>query len=127
MFGKRGSQGERLDEPRVISLATHPTRPSHPTGAGVGPAPAQSEGNVRSFTASAASGAQPLHAAAANPPANRKTDEYYELKTQVFAALIDAIDVAQLSKMDTPQAREAIGDIVNDIVTAKKIVMSIAE
>ncbi len=65
--------------------------------------------------------------AAARPQANRKTDEYYALKAQVFAALIEAIDVAQLGKMDVDQAREAIGEIVRDIVTAKKLVMSIAE
>ncbi|MFC4172914.1 CpaF family protein [Microvirga sp. GCM10011540] len=58
---------------------------------------------------------------------SRKSKEYYDLKTQVFAALIDAIDVSQLSRMEAPQARDAIGDIVNDIVTMKKIVMSVAE
>jgi len=57
----------------------------------------------------------------------RKTDEYYTLKAQVFAALIEAIDVTQLGKMDVEQSREAIGEIVRDIVTAKKLVMSIAE
>lgn len=58
---------------------------------------------------------------------SRKTDEYYTLKAQVFGALIDAIDVTQLSKLDSEQSREAIGDIVKDIVTARKLVMSIAE
>jgi pilus assembly protein CpaF len=57
----------------------------------------------------------------------RKTDEYYELKTQVFAALIDSIDVTQLAAMSREQARAAIGEVVNDIVTAKKVVMSISE
>jgi pilus assembly protein CpaF len=57
----------------------------------------------------------------------RKTNEYYELKTQVFGALIDTIDLSQLSKMDGDQAREEIRDIVNDIITVKNVVMSIAE
>ena len=56
-----------------------------------------------------------------------KSDEYYLLKAQVFAALVEAIDVSQLAKMDVIQARDAIGEIVTDIVTAKKIVMSISE
>ncbi|MFC5486391.1 CpaF family protein [Microvirga aerilata] len=58
---------------------------------------------------------------------SRKSNEYYDLKTQIFAALIEAIDLTQLGKMDSEQARKAIGEIVNDIVAAKKVVMSIAE
>jgi pilus assembly protein CpaF len=57
----------------------------------------------------------------------RKTEEYYELKTQVFAALIEAIDVSQLSRMDADEAREEIRGIVSDIIVAKRAVMSIAE
>ena len=60
-------------------------------------------------------------------PKGRKTDEYYDLKTQIFGALIDTIDLSQLSKMDADQAREEIRDIVNDIITVKNVVMSIAE
>jgi pilus assembly protein CpaF len=70
-------------------------------------------------------------APAAPPPVSsgrqRKTDEYYDLKTQIFGALIDTIDLSQLSKMDMDQAREEIRDIVNDIITVKNVVMSIAE
>ncbi|WP_425286947.1 CpaF family protein [Microvirga guangxiensis] len=65
--------------------------------------------------------------ASARAHGGRKTDEYYSLKAQVFATLIEAIDVSQLGKMDLREAREAIGEIVKDIVTAKKFVMSIAE
>jgi pilus assembly protein CpaF len=60
--------------------------------------------------------AQPVRAQPATiptpPPKARKTDEYYELKTQIFGALIDTIDLSQLSKMDMDQAREEIRDIV---------------
>lgn len=69
----------------------------------------------------------PVQEAVPRPQTPRKTDDYYELKTQVFAALIDAIDVTQLGQMELAQARSAIGDIVNDIVTAKKVVMSVVE
>ena len=48
-------------------------------------------------------------------------------RSQVFAALVEAIDVSQLAKMDVIQARDSIGEIVTDIVTAKKVVMSISE
>jgi pilus assembly protein CpaF len=77
-----------------------------------------------------APGKRPTAAAAAPvsvAPRARKTDEYYDLKTQIFGALIDTIDLSQLSKMDADQAREEIRDIVNDIITVKNVVMSIAE
>ncbi len=57
----------------------------------------------------------------------RKTEEYYDVKTQIFGALIDTIDLSQLARMDTEQAREEIRDIVNDIITVKNVVMSISE
>nr|WP_211098030.1 CpaF family protein [Ahrensia sp. R2A130] len=56
-----------------------------------------------------------------------KSEEYYDVKTQVFSALIDTIDLSQLSKLDNEGAREEIRDIVNDIVAIKSIVMSISE
>ena len=45
----------------------------------------------------------------------------------VFGALIEAIDLAQLAKLDGESAREEIRDIVNEIIAIKNIVMSIAE
>ena len=42
-------------------------------------------------------------------------------------ALIDTIDLTQLSKLDPEAAREEIRDIVDEIVGIKNIVMSIAE
>lgn len=56
-----------------------------------------------------------------------KSEEYYDVKTQVFSALIDTIDLSQLSKLDQEGAREEIRDIVNDIIAIKSIVMSISE
>jgi len=56
-----------------------------------------------------------------------RSDNYYERKTQVFAALIDTIDLSQLAKLDVESAREEIRDIVNDIVSIKNFAMSIAE
>ncbi len=45
----------------------------------------------------------------------------------IFGALIEAIDLSQLTKMDNESAREEIRDIVNEIVSIKNIVMSIVE
>ena len=51
----------------------------------------------------------------------------YETKGAVFGALIEAIDLGQLAKLDADSAREEIRDIVNEIIAIKNIVMSIAE
>jgi len=58
---------------------------------------------------------------------DRRSDEYYEIKTTVFNALIDTIDLAQLAQLDAASAREEIRDIVNEIFAIKNVVMSIAE
>ncbi len=56
-----------------------------------------------------------------------RTEEYYDTKSRVFSALIDTIDLSQLSKLDAEAAREEIRDIVNDIITIKNFAMSISE
>jgi pilus assembly protein CpaF len=68
---------------------------------------------------------------AAQPPAmatdTRRSESYYETKGTVFGALIEAIDLAQLARLDTDAAREEIRDIVNEIIAIKNVVMSISE
>ncbi len=108
MFGKRSTASDLLlDRPPKVAEIAVVEKKSAPAA----PAPAR--------------------ATAASPGLSssrpRKTDEYYDLKTQIFGALIDTIDLSQLSKMDAVQAREEIRDIVNDIITVKNVVMSIAE
>jgi pilus assembly protein CpaF len=106
MFGKR-SAADLAERPQVV-------RPAAPAASA--PAPAAAPQATR-----------PVAQAAPAPARPRKTDEYYDLKTQIFGARIDTIDLSQLSKMDMDQAREEIRDIVNDIITVKNVVMSIAE
>ncbi len=94
--------------------------PSAGLGAPLVPAPAPNKrghglGNAPS---------PPLAPTATN---SRHTEEYYETKGMVFGALIEAIDLAQLAKLDTNSAREEIRDIVNEIIAIKAIVMSISE
>jgi pilus assembly protein CpaF len=57
----------------------------------------------------------------------RHSEAYYETKSTIFGALIEAIDLAQLAKLDADSAREEIRDIVNEIIAIKSIVMSISE
>jgi pilus assembly protein CpaF len=57
----------------------------------------------------------------------RRSESYYETKSTIFSALIEAIDLAQLARLDVESAREEIRDIVNEIIAIKSIVMSISE
>jgi pilus assembly protein CpaF len=108
MFGKRSSNPAALDKAPVHTL-------------------------LRAPRSAAAANAVPAVAAIrpvvvpARPHSTPRTEEYYALKTQVFTALIEAIDVAQLGLMNPEQARTEIGAIVNEIIAAKKVVMSVAE
>ena len=61
------------------------------------------------------------------PTETRRSDEYYITKSMIFGALIEAIDLAQLSKLEPDSAREEIRDIVNEIISIKNVVMSISE
>ncbi len=63
----------------------------------------------------------------AAPAARKKNSEYYETKAQIFNALVEAIDLSQLARLDAEDARDEIRDVVNDIIALKNVVMSISE
>ncbi|MDX7953084.1 CpaF family protein [Lichenihabitans sp. Uapishka_5] len=56
-----------------------------------------------------------------------RSEEYYQTKSMIFSALLEAIDLAQLTTLDPDSAREEIRDIVNEIIAIKNLVLSIAE
>jgi pilus assembly protein CpaF len=58
---------------------------------------------------------------------SRRSDEYYQTKSMIFGALIEAIDLAQLARLEPDSAREEIRDIVSEIIALKNVVMSISE
>src|ERR1700744_4516276 len=73
---------------------------------------------------------EPSKTPAAPPPpvqSERRSETYFQTKSLIFGALIEAIDLAALSKLDAESAREEIRDIVHEIVTIKNLVLSIAE
>ncbi|WP_306227977.1 CpaF family protein [Bosea beijingensis] len=56
-----------------------------------------------------------------------RSEDYYQMKSMIFGALIEAIDLSQLAKLDAESAREEIRDIINEIISLKNVVLSIAE
>ncbi|HEY8033262.1 MAG TPA: CpaF family protein [Methylocella sp.] len=57
----------------------------------------------------------------------QRSDEYYTTKSIIFGALVEAIDLSQLARLDAENAREEIRDIVHEIVAIKNVAMSISE
>lgn len=56
-----------------------------------------------------------------------RDEEYYRMKSSIYNALIETIDLSQLAQLDQKTAREEIRDIVNEIIAIKQVVMSINE
>jgi pilus assembly protein CpaF len=135
VFGKRPSTAEaRVPAPAVAAApAAAPAlqpgsapKPAAAAAAETGRTPFPSEG-LGAPLVSAPTAARA--ATAVNMPAvdTRRSESYYETKGTIFGALIEAIDLAQLARLDADSAREEIRDIVNEIIAIKNIVMSISE
>ena len=111
MFGKRSDSDTRESPP-----FRRRNRPA--------PRPLRAKRRRRRVVSPPIAPARPAPAAAMEA---RRSDNYYQVKATIFGALIEAIDLAQLAKLDGESAREEIRDIVNEIIAIKNIVMSIAE
>ena len=110
MFGKRSNDGapKRIAPVAASAAAAVPMKPADALRpAAPEPKPAKKPEQVA--------------------PERRHSEEYYDVKTTVFNALIDTIDLTQLAKLEAPAAREEIRDIVSEIIQLKNVVMSIAE
>ncbi|WP_375284912.1 ATPase, T2SS/T4P/T4SS family [Marinicauda pacifica] len=140
MFGKRSggqSGGFGQSGPKAA-----PARPPEPADTGVAtkakpqpaaprPKPAmpkpQPEPVSKPVAAAEPSKAKPRPKAVVETVGAERSREYYEIKTTIFNALIDTIDLSQLSRLDTETASDEIRDIVTEIISIKNVAMSIAE
>jgi pilus assembly protein CpaF len=124
VFGKRSGQ----------EVGTKPAPVATKPQAAPAAAPADARPPLPSAGLAAPIAAPPLAPSRPAPPQapppvvdSRKSESYYQTKGTVFGALIEAIDLAQLAKLDAESSREEIRDIVNEIIAIKNIVMSISE
>jgi hypothetical protein len=65
--------------------------------------------------------ADPRRPAPVAAPEPQRSEEYYQMKSMIFGALIEAIDLSQLAKLDGESAREEIRDIINEIISLKNL------
>jgi pilus assembly protein CpaF len=131
MFGKRGAAEEvvRQRPERAAGAPAAARAPDKPQAAPAPstPAPAKPAAAAPRPAQPAAAPQPAASAASAAVAVDNRSDQYYQIKTMIFSALIDTIDLAQLGQLDADSAREEIRDIVNEIITIKSVVMSIAE
>lgn len=122
MFGKRSSFGGGASQggfkPMPSAQASAPA-----PAAGAAPSPAME----RKPEAPQPSRHEMPQARAPEPRKEDKGEDYFATKSMIFGALIEAIDLAQLSRLDPESAREELRDIVTEIISLKSVVMSIAE
>ena len=129
MFGKRSNNDSGQRGP-LAAPAAPPQESAESGSVDVGRAPLPSAGLGASIVSPPITpAARPVSAPPALPTASdsRRSEAYYEVKGAIFSALIEAIDLAQLARLDAESAREEIRDIVNEIIAIKNIVMSISE
>src|SRR3954470_18089024 len=120
MFGRRSAASDLPRTPPAVRVEPTPAKAAAPSQPAPDTAPQPLPGRA--------------NAAAPPPPpkpvsriVEARSDDYYQIKTTIFNALIDTIDLAQLAQLDADSAREEIRDIVNEIISIKAVVMSIAE
>ncbi len=109
MFGKRGTNA--------------PTQ----TFGGAEPAPARRPDATPASAESSHSSSSQARGQTPPRPERPRAEEYYDVKSSVFSALIETIDLSQLARLDIESAREEIRDVVNEIIQLKSVVMSIGE
>ncbi len=132
MFGKRSfAEGGQAPPPAPAAgteIATRPQR-QEPQAPAPAPAPAAAPdpaakraGNERVHNkvhAGVAADSGPI-----TEVVREQSDYYHATKTQIYSALLNTIDLAQLAQLDHKQAAEEIRDIVAELVAIKSVSMS---
>ena len=118
MFGKRSGPPTQAPKPAPEAPAASSAQPATKTAAPAAAPTAPAE----------AAPPPPPPPASERPKAFGDAEQKYnETKQNVFAALVEAVDLTELSKLDSGQVREEITDIVGEIIAVQNLVLSAAE
>ncbi len=136
MFGKRPTLNTsaqpvpdaraRMGMPRIGGGAPIVNAAPPPSAQGLNAAPVL--GATRTDDGSPASETnQPIRRVVNVQSGPMRSEHYYQTKSIVFGAMIEAIDLGQLAKLDAQLAREELRDVVTEILALKNVAMTIAE
>ena len=129
MFGRRKETAERI----------RPDRAAPPAREVVSPEPALPETSVpeqgtrpetrlaAKATASAPPPPQQHGRPAVTSEKQEAIDKFYRTKDSVYDALIEMIDITQLSEMSREKAEEEVTDIVKEIIQVRRLSLPIVE
>ena len=118
MFGKRSGPPTQAPKPAPEAPAASSAQPATKTAAPAAAPTAPAE----------AAPPPPPPPASERPKAFGDAEQKYnETKQNVFAALVEAVDLTELSKLDSGQVREEITDIVGEIIAVQNRGLSAAE
>ncbi|MEE2525509.1 CpaF family protein [Hyphobacterium sp. HN65] len=121
MFGKRDATATRPD-PKPAPAPASAAPAAKPK-----PAPRPPEKTAAKPAAAPGPKPAPKVKPVVSTADTQHTDAYYAIKTTIFNALIDTIDLGALAQLDNETAAEEIRDIVTEIISIKNVAMSIAE
>ena len=122
MFGKRGASAEVAQQPQAEPAASPAAKQkSAPPKPAAGLPPVATAQGAKAGPPPKVETAQraPQPSAIVPVTVDNRSDDYYQVKTMIFSALIDTIDLGQLAQLDADSAREEIRDIVNEIISIK--------
>jgi pilus assembly protein CpaF len=129
--GPRSSAGTLTDTvPRPSARSTgsiEPVRVEHADAGVAGVSPGSREVTAPLVPAANMKAAISAEEVSIYPASPQRSEAYYERKTGIFNALLEAIDLSQLARLGADSAREEIRDILTEIITIKKAAMSISE
>src|SRR5690348_13377616 len=128
MFGKRGVGDGPATAPVTPATAAPPSA-ARVQAATARPAPTPvAPSSATRPAAPAPRPAAPSASAPTRPPAREpepsdqpeyRSEAYYRVKSTIFNALIETIDLTQLAQLDPESARDEIRDIVAEIISIK--------
>jgi pilus assembly protein CpaF len=128
MFGKRGAAEQ--SRPTIAGARPASAAPPMPAAAPPPKPPVSTGTPAGDRMAKVVAAAKPAPAPIEVPipvVVDQRTEDYFRIKTAIFNALIETIDLGQLAQLDQKTARDEIRDIVNEIIAIKNVVMSVAE
>lgn len=123
MFGKRGTQGKgQFGQAGQVEKGHTPSQPIADVVQKQVEVPPSVELKPKQQVKPEPERVQPV-----GEPENKRSENYYDVKTTVFNALIDTIDLTQLANLNNDAAREEIRDIVGEILAIQNVIMPISE
>ena len=133
MFGRRASaapnrptalvnRGNRMPDAAPEATPAPTPKPKAPP-----PPKADSKPEPKTPPPTAPTPAAPESVSPADAERQAKIKEFYETKDSIYTALIEAIDITQLSAMTRERAREEVTDIVKEIMAVRRISLPIVE